>query len=63
MKRYAQNRRIIASEYTYGIPEYRTAIIDEIGHVMYWCDELQGWDQIESILIGHPEWGVIAIEQ
>lgn len=43
--------------------EYRTAIVDETGWVMYWCDELQGWDQIETILEGHPEWSVKAIER
>lgn len=42
---------------------YRTAIIDELGCVMWWCDELQGWDQIETILAGHPEWSVKTIEQ
>lgn len=43
--------------------EYRTAVIDELGSVMFWCDKLQGWDQIETILKGHPEWSVKAIEQ
>lgn len=43
--------------------EYRTAVVDELGSVMYWCDELQGWEQIEIILEGHPEWSVKAIEQ
>lgn len=41
---------------------YRTAIVDELGWVMYWCDELQGDEQIEAILEGHPEWSVKAIE-
>ncbi len=42
---------------------YRTAIVDEMGWVMFWCDELQGQDQIDAILDGHPEWSVRAIEQ
>lgn len=42
--------------------EYRTAIVDECGMVMWWCDDLLGWDQIETILTGHPEWSVKAIE-
>lgn len=43
--------------------EYRTAIVDELGCVMFWCDELQGAEQIEYILEAHPEWSVRAIEQ
>lgn len=36
--------------------EFRIAIVDELGYVMYWCDELQGEEQIECILDAHPEW-------
>ena len=43
--------------------EYRSAIVDEIGYVMFWCDELQGEEQIECILNGHPEWKIEYIEQ
>lgn len=43
--------------------EYRTAIVDELGWVMWWCDELQGNEQIESILVSHPEWSIKTIEQ
>lgn len=44
--------------------EYRTAIVDELGCVIWWCDEIVGgWDQIEAILVGHPEWSVRVIEQ
>lgn len=44
--------------------KYRTAIVDELGWVVWWCDELVGgWNQIENILVGHPEWSVKAIEQ
>lgn len=42
---------------------YRSAIVDETGWVMFWCDELQGEEQIESILDGHPEWSIAYIEQ
>lgn len=42
--------------------EYRTAIVDECGCVMWWCDELQRNDQIECILVSHPEWSMKAIE-
>jgi len=36
--------------------EFRSAIVDETGWVMFWCDELQGEEQIECILESHPEW-------
>lgn len=40
---------------------YKTAIVDELGYVMLWCDELQRDEQIECILNGHPEWSVKCI--
>ena len=40
---------------------YKTAIVDELGYVMFWCDELQRDEQIECILNGHPEWSVKCI--
>lgn len=42
--------------------EFRTAIVDELGHIMFWCDELQDEDQIECILNSHPEWNRKCIE-
>ena len=42
---------------------YRSAIVDELGYVMFWCDELQGEEQIECILESHPEWSRKCIEQ
>lgn len=42
---------------------FRTAIVDELGFVMFWCDELQDNDQIECILAGHPEWSIKTIPQ
>ena len=41
---------------------YRTAIVDELGHVMFWRDELHGEEQIECILNSHPEWSIKCIE-
>lgn len=41
---------------------YRSAIVDETGWVMFWCDELQGSEQIECILSGHPKWSVKCVE-
>ena len=41
---------------------YRLAIVDELGHVMFWCDELQGEEQIECILDSHPEWNRRCVE-
>lgn len=43
--------------------EYRSAIIDECGYVMFWCDELQDEEQIECILESHPEWNRVCIPQ
>lgn len=40
---------------------YRSAIVNEIGHVMFWCDDLRR-EQIECILNGHPEWFVKCVE-
>ena len=44
------------------IDMYRLAIVDELGHVMFWCDELQGEEQIECILDSHPEWNRRCVE-
>ena len=41
---------------------YRSAIVNELGHVMFWCDELQGYKQIECILNSHAEWSRKCIE-
>lgn len=41
---------------------YRSAIVNELGHIMFWCDELQGDEQIECILNGHPEWSIKCVE-
>lgn len=41
---------------------YRSAIVNELGYVMFWCDELQGDEQIECILNSHHEWSVKCVE-
>lgn len=41
---------------------YRSAIINELGYVMFWCDELQSDKQIEYILNKYPEWSVKCVE-
>lgn len=51
-----QNRSVIDME-------YRSAIVDETGWVMFWCDELQGEAQIECILNSNPEWTKKCIPQ
>ena len=43
--------------------EFRSAIVDETGWVMFWCDELQDEERIECILECHPEWDRKCIEQ
>lgn len=35
--------------------EYRSAIVDECGDVVMWCDEMSQ-DEIQEILDQHPEW-------
>lgn len=35
--------------------EYRSAIVDELGDVVYWCDELTE-EEIIAILAAHIEW-------
>lgn len=41
--------------------EFRTAIVDELGEVMYWCDELSQ-NEVEEILDNHVEWKKKCIE-
>lgn len=41
---------------------YRSAIADELDHVMFWCDDLWGYKQIECILNEHLEWSVKCVE-
>lgn len=41
---------------------YRSAIVNELEHVMFWCNELHGDKQIECILCSHPEWYVKCVE-
>ena len=36
--------------------EFITVILDELGHIIFWCEELQGEEQIECILNSHPKW-------
>ena len=43
--------------------EFKSAIVNELGKVMFWCDELQDENQIECILNHHPEWSIKCIEQ
>ena len=42
--------------------EFRSAIVDELGYVMYWCGELQDEYQIKCILNSHHEWSRKCIE-
>ena len=41
---------------------YRSAIVNELGHVMFWCDELLGDEQVECILNGHHELSIKCVE-
>lgn len=41
--------------------EFRTAIVDELGEVMYWCDELSE-NEIKNTLDSHIEWKKKCVE-
>lgn len=41
--------------------EFRSAIVDECGTVMYWRSELTFQEEIE-ILDSHPEWSIVCVE-
>lgn len=43
--------------------EFRIAIVDELGYIMYWCDEFKDVEEIEDILEVHPEWRYKCIAQ
>lgn len=42
---------------------FKTAIVDELGHIMFWCDELQDEKEMEGILNEFPEWSLKCMEQ
>ena len=41
--------------------EFRSAIVDECGDVMYWLNELSK-SEIAEILANHPEWKKKCVE-
>lgn len=41
--------------------EFRSAIVDELGWVMFWCDEISEEEKME-ILMSHPEWSIKCVE-
>lgn len=41
--------------------EFRRAIVDELGMIMYWCSDLTE-DEQNDILYYHPEWSIKCIE-
>lgn len=41
--------------------EFRTAIVDELGWVMFWCSDLTEEEKL-NILYDHPEWSIKCIE-
>jgi hypothetical protein len=41
--------------------EYRSAILDEVLCVRYWCDQLTD-EQVDEILENHPEWRIMCVE-
>ena len=41
--------------------EFKSAIVDECGEVMYWCSELTK-SEIDSIMDAHEEWRIRFIQ-
>lgn len=41
--------------------EFKSAIVDECGDVVYWCENLTD-NEIDEILVNHPEWCIACIE-
>lgn len=41
--------------------EFRSAIVDECGYVVYWCNELSE-NKIYEILEEHQEWRLACVE-
>lgn len=40
---------------------YRSAIVNELGQVMIWCNDISLREQI-NILKDHPEWSIKCVE-
>lgn len=40
---------------------YKSAIVDELDNVMYWCDDLSA-EEMKLILSSHPEWAIEVVE-
>lgn len=41
--------------------EFKTAIVNELGEIIQWCEDLTE-NEIDEILIKHPEWRTKCIE-
>lgn len=41
--------------------EFKTAIVTELGEIIQWCEDLTE-NEIDEILIKHPEWHTDCIE-
>ena len=41
--------------------EFKTAIVDELGYIVYWCCDITN-EKKERILSEHPEWAVKCIQ-
>ena len=64
-------KKVLTNQYKYAIiiivnerevnGMYRSAIVDELGEVMYWCSDLTK-EEVYQILCDHPEWDCNLIE-
>nr|DAK66162.1 MAG TPA: hypothetical protein [Caudoviricetes sp.] len=41
--------------------EFKTAIVNELGEIIQWCEDLTD-NEIDEILVNHPEWRIACIE-
>lgn len=41
--------------------EFKSAIVNELGDIVYWCENLTD-NKIDEILVNHPEWRIACIE-
>ena len=41
--------------------ELKTAIVNELGEIIQWCEDLTD-NEIDEILVNHPEWRIACIE-
>lgn len=41
--------------------KFKSAIVNELSAIVYWCENLTD-NEIDEILVNHPEWRIACIE-